>query len=94
MQRRKSIAMLVAFGMMSLLGVASAQTKIEYYHINTANLGGPAVTKLVKEFNEGQKEIAVTDKFQSGAYGGLMTALQTAAAAGKPPAVAQISYRL
>jgi multiple sugar transport system substrate-binding protein len=94
MQCRKSVAVLVAFGMMSLLGSASAQTKIEYYHINTANLGGPAVTKLVKEFNEGQKEFAVTDKFQSGAYGGLMTALQTAAAAGKPPAVAQISYRL
>lgn len=94
MQRRKSIAALVAFGMISLFGLASAQTKIEYYHINTANLGGPAVTKLVKEFNEGQKEFAVTDKFQSGAYGGLMTALQTAAAAGKPPAVAQISYRL
>lgn len=94
MQRRKSIAVLVAFGMMSVLGVASAQTKIEYYHINTPALGGPAVTKLVKEFNDSQKEFVVTDKFQAGAYGGLTTALQAAAAAGKPPAVAQIAYRL
>jgi len=90
----KFVAALVTFGMMGLLGVASAQTKIEYYHINTAALGGPAVAKLVKEFNDGQKEVAVTDKFQAGAYGGLTTALQAAAAAGKPPALAQISYRL
>lgn len=94
MRGRKILVVLVAVVVAGFLGVAAAQTKIEYYHINTANLGGPAVTKLVKEFNESQKEYAVADKFQAGGYGGLTTALQTAAAAGKPPAVAQISYRL
>lgn len=94
MRGRKILVVLVAVVVAGFLGVAAAQTKIEYYHINTANLGGPAVTKLVKEFNESQKEYAVADKFQAGGYGGLTTALQTAAAAGKPQAVAQISYRL
>lgn len=94
MQWRKVVAVLTAVGIVSVLGVASAQTKIEYFHINTPALGGPAVTKLVKEFNESHKDIAVTDKFQAGAYGGLTTALQAAAAAGHPPAVAQIAYRL
>lgn len=74
--------------------MATAQTKIEYYHINTSTFGGPTVAKLVKEFNEKQKLCVASDKFQAGAYGGLTTALQVAAAAGRPPAIAQISYRL
>jgi multiple sugar transport system substrate-binding protein len=75
-------------------GAVMAQTKIEYYHINTATFGGPTVAKLVKDFNEKQKAYVASEKFQAGAYGGLTTALQVAAAAGRPPAVAQISYRL
>jgi multiple sugar transport system substrate-binding protein len=94
MRVRTLMAGVLALVVAGMVGSAGAQTKVEYYHINTANLGGPAVTKLVKEFNDGQKDYAITDKFQAGAYGGLMTALQTAAAAGRPPAVAQISYRL
>lgn len=70
-----------------------AQTKIEYYHINTAAFGGPTVAKLAKEFNAGQSTYAVTDKFQAN-YGALTQGLQVAAAAGRPPGVSQMSYRL
>jgi multiple sugar transport system substrate-binding protein len=96
MQSRRNLvcAVLAVVAIAVASGPTAAQTKIEYYHINTANLGGPAVAKLVKDFNEKQNTYAAAEKFQAGGYPGLTTALQAAAAAGRPPALAQIAYRL
>ena len=65
---------------------------IEYWHINSQSFGGPAVTELIKMFNEKNPDIKVTEKFHPNVYTGLMQNLQAALAAGNPPAVAQIGY--
>ncbi|MBE3562252.1 MAG: ABC transporter substrate-binding protein [Hydrogenibacillus schlegelii] len=65
---------------------------IEYWHVNSENFGGPAVRELVERFNRQHDDIQVVEKFQPNMYLGLMQNLQTALAAGQPPAVAQIGY--
>ncbi len=75
-----------------LLGVASAQTTIEYWHINSATFGAQAVTQAIAAFEAQNPDVKVVERFQEGSYGGLLTNLQAAIAAGRPPAVAQIGY--
>ncbi|MDI3327920.1 MAG: ABC transporter substrate-binding protein [Alicyclobacillaceae bacterium] len=65
---------------------------IEYYHVNSDSFGGPAVRELVKKFNDTHPGIRVVERFQPDMYAGLMQNLQSAIAAGRPPAVSQISY--
>ncbi|MCL6575152.1 ABC transporter substrate-binding protein [Kyrpidia sp.] len=65
---------------------------IEYYHVNSDSFGGPTVRELVQKFNQTHKDVQVVDRFQPDMYAGLMQNLQSAIAAGKPPAVSQISY--
>ena len=75
-----------------LVSVASAQTTIEYWHINSATFGAQAVTQAVAAFEAQNPDVRVVERFQEGSYGGLLTNLQAAIAAGNPPAVAQIGY--
>lgn len=70
----------------------SKTVNIEYWHINSQSFGGPAVSELIKMFNEKNPDIKVTEKFHPNVYTGLMQNLQAALAAGNPPAVAQIGY--
>ena len=75
-----------------LVSVASAQTTIEYWHINSATFGAQAVTQAIAAFEAQNPDVRVVERFQEGSYGGLLTNLQAAIAAGNPPAVAQIGY--
>ncbi len=65
---------------------------IEYWHINSATFGEKAVVNSVNRFQELKPNIKVVHRFQQGSYGGLLQNLQTAMAAGNPPAMAQIGY--
>lgn len=79
----------------SSTGVSSSSTKvitIEYWHVFSENMGGPAVRELVQKFNEQHPGIEVVEKFQPNMYLGLMQNLQAALAAGNPPAVATIGH--
>ena len=75
-----------------LVGAAHAQTTIEYWHINSATFGAQAVTQAIAAFEAQNPDVRVIERFQEGSYGGLLTNLQAAIAAGRPPAVAQIGY--
>lgn len=66
--------------------------RIEYWHVNSENFGGPAIEKLVQSFQERYPHITVAAVFQPGSYQGLMQGLQASIAAGTPPAVAQIGF--
>ena len=67
---------------------------IDYWHIFSEAFGGPALRSVVNRFNEAQQSVRVTERFQPGAYGGLLTNLQAAIAARTPPAVSVIGYNL
>ena len=69
--------------------------EIEYWYPNAETQGGKTVTELIEKFNESQDKIVVKGVYNSGMYQGLMQNLQSAAAAGKSPALVQIgwSYR-
>jgi multiple sugar transport system substrate-binding protein len=75
-----------------VLAWSSAQTTIEYWHINSATFGAQAVEQSIAEFEAQNPDIRVVSRFQEGSYGGLLTNLQAALAAGNPPGVAQIGY--
>ncbi len=80
---------------LALLGYSHAQetpVTIEYWHINSATFGAQAVAQAIEAFHEQHPDIRVIERFQEGSYGGLLTNLQAAIAAGNPPAVAQIGY--
>ncbi|CAM3371085.1 hypothetical protein SA87_09630 [Hydrogenibacillus schlegelii] len=66
--------------------------RIEYWHVNGENFGGPAIEKLVRAFHGRHPDITVEAVFQPGSYQGLMQNLQASIAAGTPPAVAQIGF--
>ncbi len=76
----------------ALIATAHAQVTIEYWHINSATFGAQAVTQAIAAFQAEHPEVRVVERFQEGSYGGLLTNLQAAIAAGRPPAVAQIGY--
>ena len=82
----------VALVVAALIATAHAQVTIEYWHINSATFGAKAVTQAVAAFEAEHPGIRVIERFQEGSYGGLLTNLQAAIAAGRPPAVAQIGY--
>ncbi|MBW6457003.1 MAG: ABC transporter substrate-binding protein [Trueperaceae bacterium] len=82
----------VALVVAALIATAHAQVTIEYWHINSATFGAQAVTQAVAAFEAEHPDIRVIERFQEGSYGGLLTNLQAAIAAGRPPAVAQIGY--
>jgi multiple sugar transport system substrate-binding protein len=82
----------VTFAVAILVGAAYAQTTIEYWHINSATFGAQAVTQAIEAFEAQNPDVRVVERFQEGSYGGLLTNLQAAIAAGRPPAVAQIGY--
>ncbi len=69
--------------------------EIEYWYPNAETQGGKTVTELIKKFNASQDKIVVKGVYNAGMYKGLMQNLQSAAAAGKAPALVQIgwSYR-
>ena len=76
----------------ALIATAHAQVTIEYWHINSATFGAQAVTQAIAAFEAEHPDVRVIERFQEGSYGGLLTNLQAAIAAGRPPAVAQIGY--
>lgn len=82
--------MLLTFAL--ALGIAHAQTTIEYWHINSATFGAQAVVQAVAAFEAQHPDVKVVERFQEGSYGGLLTNLQASIAAGNPPAIAQIGY--
>lgn len=71
---------------------AGRSTEISYWHINTAAFGLPAVQKLVSDFQSKTSDITVQQQFQPNSYTGLLSNVQTALAAKRPPDVAQIGY--
>jgi multiple sugar transport system substrate-binding protein/sn-glycerol 3-phosphate transport system substrate-binding protein len=68
---------------------------IEYWYPNAETQGGKTVVDLINKFNASQNKIVVKGVYNAGMYQGLMKNLQSAAAAGKSPAIVQIgwSYR-
>lgn len=93
LSRRLFSIVVVAALVFGLVGVVGAETiNIEYWHINSATFGGPAIKESVEAFENLFPNIKVTDRFQQGDYGGLLNNLQAALAANNPPAVAQIGY--
>lgn len=71
--------------------LASAQTKIDFYFPQPVD--GPFVremTRIVKSYNDSQKEVQVTAVF-SGSYDDTKLKAQAAAKAGKPPGVVLMS---
>lgn len=66
--------------------------EIEYWHINTETLGGPAVKELIDRFHDANPAVRVTERFQPDGYTGLIENIQTALVADNPPDVAQIGY--
>src|SRR3569833_2986912 len=71
--------------------LASAQTRIDFYFPQPVD--GPFVremTRIVKSYNDSQKEVQVTPVF-SGSYDDTKLKAQAAAKAGKPPGVVLMS---
>ena len=71
---------------------ASAAVTIDYWHVNSAALGGSTVKDLVGRFHQQNPRITVQERFQPGLYDGLLKNLQAAIAAGRPPDLAQVGY--
>jgi ABC-type glycerol-3-phosphate transport system substrate-binding protein len=65
---------------------------IEYWNVNTEVFGGPAVDRLIAEFNEKQDRIEVVSRFNADMYAGLMSNLMAEVAAGRFPAVVQVGW--
>lgn len=65
---------------------------IEYWHINNEAVGGATLKEIIGRFNDANAGISVTERFQPGDDAGLLENVQTAAAANRPPDIAQISY--
>lgn len=91
---RKSLVLFLVIAMVGIAFPALAEdvVTIEYWHINSATLGAKAVEESIARFEELNPHIKVIGRFQEGDYGGLLNNLQTAIAAGNPPAVAQVGY--
>jgi multiple sugar transport system substrate-binding protein len=64
---------------------------IEYYNINSESFGLPAIREQIAAFQQRFPNITVQSVPHQG-YNGLITALQAALAARRPPAVAQIGH--
>ena len=75
--------------------IGDGPIEIEYWYPNAETQGGKTVTELIEKFNASQDKIVVKGVYNAGMYQGLMQNLQSAAAAGKSPALVQIgwSYR-
>lgn len=93
--------LIVIFGLLSVAIVfagcskkssGSAVTHITYWHVNAQTQGGATVDELVKKFNDTQKNIKVTAKYNPNMYQGLMQNLQSAQASGKVPDVTQVGW--
>lgn len=66
--------------------------EIEYWHVASESFGGPAVKKLIENFNQKNPNIKVVEKFNPDMYKGLTQNLQISLAAKKYPDVVQIGY--
>jgi sn-glycerol 3-phosphate transport system substrate-binding protein len=64
-------------------------SKIVFWHAMTAAVNGPALEKVVKDFNASQSKIQVEAIFQ-GSYDALLTKLNTALASNSAPALVQV----
>lgn len=64
---------------------------IQYWHINTDRLGGPAVQEIVKRFNETSTTVALKDTPYPD-HTKVVQAVQAGLAANAAPAVAQVGY--
>lgn len=71
---------------------ARGPVTIEYWHINSADFGGPATEELIQRFNQTHPDIRVEAKFIPGSYKGIIENAQAAVAARRPPAVIQVGY--
>ncbi|QIA27718.1 ABC transporter substrate-binding protein [Thermaerobacter sp. PB12/4term] len=71
---------------------AGGPVTIEYWHVNSADWGGPATDEIVRRFNQSHPDIRVEAKFIPGNYKGIIENVQAAVAAGRPPAVIQVGY--
>lgn len=92
MKKSSVLLLLVLIIGAALPALAEEVITIEYWHINSATLGAKAVEQSIARFEELNPNIKVIGRFQEGDYGGLLNNLQTAMAAGNPPAVAQVGY--
>lgn len=92
MKKSLVVLVLVALLAVALPAFAEEVITIEYWHINSATLGAKAVEESIARFEALNPNIKVIGRFQEGDYGGLLNNLQTAMAAGNPPAVAQVGY--
>ena len=89
--RLKSLAAVAALALLAPPFAASAQTKIDFYFPQPVD--GPFVremTRIVKSYNDSQKDVEVTPVF-TGSYDDTKLKAQAAAQAGKPPAVVLMS---
>src|SRR5262250_2584355 len=72
-------------------GAAQAQTKIDFFFpVPVDGKLAREMTRLVKVYNDSQKEVAVTAAY-TGGYDDTKLKAQAAANAGKPPAVVLMS---
>lgn len=97
--RQFKLAILVVLLLVSFTACSSGDStgqngKIEvvYWHIGTETWAGPAIKKIVSDFNQQHDDIVVTEKYITGDYQGIMKSLQQDAAAGKSPDVVQIGW--
>jgi len=73
-------------------GAKAEKVTIEFWHQQQETSGGPALTALVKEFNETNGKGIIVQEVTYGDYTQLMTAMQAALAGGNPPAIAAVNY--
>lgn len=66
--------------------------EIEFWHQQQETSGGPALTEMVKEFNETNGKGIVVKEVAYGNYTELMTAMQAALAGNTAPALAAVNY--
>ena len=67
---------------------------IEYWHVNSEVFGGPAVERIIEDFNASQDRIEVIGRFNENMYAGLMSNLQAEVAANRFPAVVQVGWAM
>src|SRR5258707_3315361 len=85
------LSSLSAIAVALVAGAADAQTKIDFfYRVPVDGKLAKEMTRLVKVYNDSQKEVAVTAVY-TGSYDETKLKAQAAAGAGKPPAVVLMS---
>src|SRR5699024_8952546 len=70
----------------------SEPVNIVFRHENSKDWGGPAVKKLVENFNKTHDNIQVEGKYTPNNYQGVIQKIQSGIAGGNPPDVAMVGY--